>query len=636
MRSKISFFNGTIFKKNFTHYWPIWVLFLIYLICQIPIRIFGTTSSIPGVTAADVILQQKTNNYFNVLSGTLQPMVCFAGGMISAMAVFHYMYFQRNAQAYHSFPVRREELFFTNYISGFLFYTLPLLFSFLLGACICAFRGITAVEYLFVWFLLMEGMCFFFYNMTILVGMFTGQFFVVPLLTFVLNYLYIGCRSVVLTVVGMISYGLSDIYSERLNSFLSPLGFMIQKVNFVMSWDNGESAGYLVNGCCYVVIYAGLGLIFGITAFFMYKKRRIESVGDMVVICLVRPVFRWVFAGGLSLLLTVMICGYLPEQPADRQFVLVLPLILGFGILAFFIAEALLQRKVKIFSKKRLLECACYTVLMAAFLICVEKNVFGLENRLPDSRQIASARVDVYYPIYTEDKQEIAKVLDIHKQVIASKKEFEEYQDDQKEHTMFVRFCYKMKDGTPFIRNYVIPASVEYLEDQTSVAGQLYRKSCEADTYFKGNFCINYKECSIQDMGIDVCDENDNIDSAKIEPEYWDMVWSALETDIREGNIINNQEADYGENNDFVYWNSLSITLHASNGVRDIWNEDSAYSKDKEGYYTISFNRDCVHLIEALRQSGAVNDTDRRILTWRDYYDTFAGVDVMTDYEITN
>ena len=129
---------------------------------------------------------------------------------------------------------------------------------------------------------------------------------------------------------------------------------------------------------------------------------------------------------------------------------------------------------------------------------------------------------------------------------------------------------------------------------------------------------------------------NDNIDSAKIEPEYWDMVWSALETDIREGNIINNQEADYGENNDFVYWNSLSITLHASNGVRDIWNEDSAYSKDKEGYYTISFNRDCVHLIEALRQSGAVNDTDRRILTWRDYYDTFAGVDVMTDYEITN
>ena len=117
MRSKISFFNGTIFKKNFTHYWPIWVLFLIYLICQIPIRIFGTTSSIPGVTAADVILQQKTNNYFNVLSGTLQPMVCFAGGMISAMAVFHYMYFQRNAQAYHSFPVRREELFFTNYIS---------------------------------------------------------------------------------------------------------------------------------------------------------------------------------------------------------------------------------------------------------------------------------------------------------------------------------------------------------------------------------------------------------------------------------------------------------------------------------------------------------------------------------------
>ena len=40
MQSKISFFNKTIFKKNITHYWPLWLGYLIISLFEIPFAIY--------------------------------------------------------------------------------------------------------------------------------------------------------------------------------------------------------------------------------------------------------------------------------------------------------------------------------------------------------------------------------------------------------------------------------------------------------------------------------------------------------------------------------------------------------------------------------------------------------------------
>ena len=36
MKSKTSFFNKAIYKKNFTLYWPIWVCYLLYGLVKVP------------------------------------------------------------------------------------------------------------------------------------------------------------------------------------------------------------------------------------------------------------------------------------------------------------------------------------------------------------------------------------------------------------------------------------------------------------------------------------------------------------------------------------------------------------------------------------------------------------------------
>ena len=45
MKSKTSCFNRTIFKKNFTHFWPLWLLYQIYLLVVIPVRVWQKAAS---------------------------------------------------------------------------------------------------------------------------------------------------------------------------------------------------------------------------------------------------------------------------------------------------------------------------------------------------------------------------------------------------------------------------------------------------------------------------------------------------------------------------------------------------------------------------------------------------------------
>lgn len=622
MRSKTSFFNGTIFKKNISHYWPLWLVFFVYLICQLPARLFLEISAFNTVNSAELLLQWETDAYFGVLRASLNPVICFAAGVISALAVFHFMYYAKSAHAYHSFPVRREELFLTSYFSGLLFYTVPLLLSFLMGACICALKGITSLEYLLIWFLLMEGMCFFFYNMTILVGMFTGQFFAVPLLTLILNYLYVGCRYVMLTIMGMISYGLSDVYSDRLVSFLSPLYFMTEKVNFTVDWS-GEKSSYLINGCQYVAIYVGLGLIGGVVAFFMYRKRRMECVGDILAIGVIKPMFRWIFAGTVSMLLATIVCGSLPQKDSHSQFLMVLLVVLVMGVLCFFAAEMLLQRKFMVWKGKRFLECGVYSLFMAAFLICLEYDVLGMERSLPELSEIAGAQLNLYYPIYGEKEKDIEQILKVHRQIIDSKEEFEDYYANGKQGeniTASVGIRYILKDGTPFIRNYQIPVDQTYLKDDDSVVSVIRKASCDVEMYLKGNLCLNFADVEVKSISLSVFDEELEEDELSIDEKDWKMFFQSLEADIAEGNILTDLGNDNEQEDDENYWNSLNIELFSPKGIRNYW--DGVFAEDvkaQSGFYCINFNRKCSHILKMLYELGLVNETDHQLLTGKEY-----------------
>ena len=124
MKSKISFFNKTIFKKNFTHYWPLWAVYLLYLIAVMPVNLFKIMRSDFYVNALDQNALEWQVIY-DLLRGALNPFPIFLFSTVAVMAVFSYLYTAKNAFMIHALPVNRRELFFTNVLSGFSFLVIP-------------------------------------------------------------------------------------------------------------------------------------------------------------------------------------------------------------------------------------------------------------------------------------------------------------------------------------------------------------------------------------------------------------------------------------------------------------------------------------------------------------------------------
>ena len=117
MKSGMSFFNKALLKKNLLRFWPLWASYTLIWIYALPLNCL-------------LIQQQDLNR-----EDTLERMTRFAlripdrleelgilmavgFGILTAMAMFSYLFNNRSACMVHGLPTRREGLFLTGYLSG--------------------------------------------------------------------------------------------------------------------------------------------------------------------------------------------------------------------------------------------------------------------------------------------------------------------------------------------------------------------------------------------------------------------------------------------------------------------------------------------------------------------------------------
>ena len=122
MRSKTSCFNKTLFLKNLTRFWPLWggasfigALFSLALLSQLLRYGKDTIASEP---------LEMTLGYYSILSD-LVPIICLLYGLLCALAVWGYLHNARSVNLMHILPIRREGLFVTNFLSGYVMLLLP-------------------------------------------------------------------------------------------------------------------------------------------------------------------------------------------------------------------------------------------------------------------------------------------------------------------------------------------------------------------------------------------------------------------------------------------------------------------------------------------------------------------------------
>ena len=120
MRSKTLCFNGTLFRKNLSRYWPLWglasfggALFPLAMLVNLLHSGFDFWTPL-----------ETTQAYYNVLSYGV-PVISIVYAVLCAMAVWNYLYNARSVGLMHTLPIRREGLFVTNVLSGLVMMAIP-------------------------------------------------------------------------------------------------------------------------------------------------------------------------------------------------------------------------------------------------------------------------------------------------------------------------------------------------------------------------------------------------------------------------------------------------------------------------------------------------------------------------------
>lgn len=619
MKSKTSCFNRTIFRKNFTQYWPLWVLYLGFLLLIEPVQIWQT--------ATNDWFYLESDSMYDVIQGVVKdgitPFPIFFFAAIMVLAVFSYLYSAKNANMIHALPVDRLELFTTNYLSGLCFMLIPEIVAFLAAVLVSLANNITCIQYLFFGVICQIGMTFFAYSLAVFVAMFTGQIFAMPVYYFIVNYLYVGCLYLVSLVIELVAYGVSDTWNPGKSCILSPMYYLKNNlwIETLYTDDGNTIKGMEIHGTYLIAIYAVAAIVAVVAAYQLYKRRQVETAGDWISIGIVKPIFRWGVAMCGGILGSIMIANALYSSHKADVYVCMIVGIAIAGFIFFFAAEMLIEKNFRVFRKKRLLEWSGFTVVAIIFITMFKLDAFGVERKLPDANEVETAFVYMDYPVQVED---VSELIEIHAQIIEDKKAYQAI-SKKNEGYYYTTLRYYMKDGSTFERRYPLPITDEYVKDATSPTAKILAWESETENIEKNIFGVGHNTNKYMSGYIELYNKDQDLQTHACSSEELEQIVAALKKDIEEGNMtayyincINNESVER-------YMNCISIEYYNTTGYYDNWdyyynyrrykNADEEAQAIKAGMTStttssyISFGAKCTNLVETIESFGIEDDT---------------------------
>ncbi len=376
MRSGISFFDKTLFKKTVARWWPIWAAYLVLWIFILPVNLLMTNYI-----------------YQDPISGTFmaQMVITMIFALFAAMAVLSHLYWPRSANFFGSLPVRREAQFTTLYLAGLSFLLVPDLIVACLTALAVSGSKVLSAGQAFAWLLAAAADGFFFYSFAIVVGLLVGHILALPALYIAFNFLVALVVMLLEMIVGVFypSFtGFSPAVEEAAR-WLTP-SFQLGEV-WLRTGDYVSAGNLLVashswqikNGFT-LAVYAGVAAVLTVLAFFLYRRRRLESAGDVVAVRSMRPVFKYVGALCAGLALGTVTSSIVGEDSLPYTVTI-------WTVLSVFGAQMILDKTFKVFKKWK--GAAVLGALVAAAFIVMVFDLTGYETRVPDPADVESLEV---------------------------------------------------------------------------------------------------------------------------------------------------------------------------------------------------------------------------------------------------
>ncbi len=617
MKSKTSCFNWTIFRKNLILYWPIWVIYTIFMLVLMMGSLWSSIHySIRWGALSEI-------GFLQIMLDSIKLSDCIlviaVMSVVTAMALHSYLFTAKSCNMIHAFPITRGELYRTNVFTGLLFMVAPIVITFIASVFLCLSYGITSVEYLGIWFVIMTEAAIICYALATFCAMFTGQIFALPVYFIAANIIGPGAVGLVSSILNFLGYGLMVSIDMDYVSWTSPICFIVENV-YLRGLTSVVGKEYLCTelyfyGMRPLTIYLIVAVILFLAAYLIYRQRPLEQAGSLLTVAWLKPVFRWGvgICGGFAgaIFIVGMLKGILGR--VAKGWILFLSIFLG--IAAFFVAQMFIEKRFRVFCKRIWMECGSLCVVVIAVFGALFVSKRKMENYIPAAEQIAEATVNLSYNCkYTED--EVKEVIALHKAILANKDAFAGY-DIWSDNCVNIQIGYTLKNGRVVERFYNIPFDGE----GEKIVNYCLEQEAEPERFIDSYLCAADERLEYVSEGeFELYDKNYNyVRGTKFTQEQIDRLLAAAAEDAREGNLQKYNLASIwlfeGENQPYCCY----LNLH-----EPYVNQEEYYVKvsgrlidsttfiDGSFLCSISLNigEDCTRLIEELMDMGAIKSPD--------------------------
>lgn len=469
MKSRTSFFNKAIFRKNVTRFFPIWTLYTIFLLLA-----FSTLaeSGEPGTVARNVADSMGAMAWINMiyafLCATLLLGDLFQGRMCNAL---------------HALPLQRETWLGTHVITGLLFSLIPNGLLTLIAA------GLT-MEYAYIpllWLAAITLQFLFFFGTAVFAALCAGSRLGMAAVYGIFHFITMLIYGLAELIYQPLLYGISFDYISFYRFF--PLS-QLQSSDYIQLIYMPTSLEIICQEIppdlwIYTGLCAGVGVVFVALAMLVYGRRHLESAGDFLSLQPLKPVFLVFYTLGVAAIFFLASDLFIGET-------VYLFLIAGL-IVGFFTGQMLLNRSVRVFQKKFLVQFAIFAAAFGLSLGITRLDPLGITRKIPNTADVQWAAVysldyryayndnTQYAPVQITDPEEIEQVRQFHDLLAADRPE-----EDGRKQNVIIQ--YTLKNGIRLVRHYEVnidsptgQQSKSYFSDlryvfQTNDPQQLYKR----------------------------------------------------------------------------------------------------------------------------------------------------------------
>ena len=468
-----TFINTALLKEQLKRFWLIAAITMLWYLIFIVQPIYLNTSNVSYGRASASMVRLLIMNFNPIIMAMVAVPFC------AAMALFSYSFKTAATTAYHSLPINRKQLFFTNGITGFVLMLVPLMVLSLILLIPVRFVEFSVSHWLVD--TLAPGVTHgdvintlprvagFFARAALGFTMYFAVFILAVSLagSFVTSVLLIG--AIVITPLAVV--GLFSIIGE-----FYVFGYMVPFFNFTtvaalfqpIFWSSafGVAVGFSGGTRPLSHLYLSYGLItvaaLGLS-YVAYRIRPQERAGDAVVFTPLKRVL--IFLVALAGMFFMGIVGLLTVGSRIGLYIGFVP---GFPI-AYFIAQMLAEKTFRVGNKaKGLVPYGAVAVALYVLLLGVTRvGLWGYVRHVPQNQEITGVHISHNWglhgwvwghPLFIYDSATIARVQEIHQGIIGERRylQREQWRNVGRWDMPPFTVTYRLSNGRYVTRGYLV------------------------------------------------------------------------------------------------------------------------------------------------------------------------------------